>query len=196
VNSTTDIALMDHQREGIEFLTRGSSGLLAFEQGLGKTLVAIEAFRKLLFEGKADRLLVICPNSLKRNWVAEIRRYAPELSTAIVEGSSRERRRLFAEASALVLVTSYESARTEITAILARIKRQRTVLVLDESHAAKNWKSLTSTAARHFAPSSAYRWLLSGTPVTNSPADLYTQIEILVPGERPLGSMESFLEEV
>jgi SNF2 family DNA or RNA helicase len=49
---------------------------------------------------------------------------------------------------------------------------------------------------RHFAPRCDYRWLLSGTPVTNTPADLFTQLEILAPGERSLGSLESFLAQV
>jgi SNF2 family DNA or RNA helicase len=184
---------MDHQREGIEFLVHRRAGLLAFEQGLGKTLVAIEAFRRARREGGAGCLLVICPNSLKRNWKAELLRFAPELDAEIIEGTARIRRKAFSETGATVVITSYETARVEVTAILALLARRRTALVLDESHSAKTWRSLTSTAARHFAPHSAYRWLLSGTPVTNSPADLYTQIEIIAPGERRLGSMESFL---
>jgi SNF2 family DNA or RNA helicase len=187
--------LMHHQHEGIEFLIKSSGALLAFEQGLGKTRVVLEAFRRVLQNGSARRLLVICPNSLKRNWIAEISRYTPELDAEIVGGAARDRRRLFAEVAARVVITSYETARTEITAILALLQRQPTAMVLDESHAAKNWRSLTSTAARHFAPHCAYRWLLSGTPVPNSPADLYTQIEILAPKARPLGSLERFLAE-
>lgn len=188
--------LMAHQRAGVDFLTRGRAGLLAFEQGLGKTLVAIDAFRQILEAGRTDRMLVICPNSLKRNWVAEIAKFAPELSVVIAEGKPRERRKIFAQAKAAVVVTSYETSRTEVTAILAFLQRRRTTLVLDESHAAKNWKSLTSTAARHFSPHCDFRWLLSGTPVTNTPSDLYTQVEILAPGEHPLGSMESFLATI
>ena len=84
----------------------------------------------------------------------------------------------------------------EVSAILALVQRQPTALVLDESHAAKNWKSLTSRAARQIAPYCAYRWLLSGTPVTNSPLDLFTQIEILAPGERVLGSQELFMAAI
>jgi SNF2 family DNA or RNA helicase len=196
MTSPNDFALMAHQRDGVEFLTRGRAGLLAFEQGLGKTLVAIEAFRQVRSGGEADRLLVICPNSLKRNWTAEIKRFAPELDYVIVEGPPKQRRKLFSDAQSAVLITSYETARSEVTAILALLSRQRTALVLDESHATKNFRSLTSTAAQHFAPRSTYRWLLSGTPVTNTPADLYTQIDILVPGEKPLGSLEAFLEAV
>ncbi|WP_326914243.1 DEAD/DEAH box helicase [Sphingopyxis chilensis] len=83
-----------------------------------------------------------------------------------------------------------------MTAILACVDALRTVLVLDESHAAKNWDPLTSTSMRHMSPRCVDRWLLSGTPVTNTPADLYTQIEIIAPGEHALGSLESFLARV
>lgn len=187
------VELMAHQREGIDFLIHGKAGLLAFEQGLGKTLVSIDAFRRIWAAREADCLLVICPNSLKRNWVAELGKFAPEFSVEIAEGTPRERRRIFATSKANVVVTSYETARTEVTAILAFVQRRRTALVLDESHSAKNWKSLTSSAARHISPHCDFRWLLSGTPVTNTPADLYTQVEILAPGEHLLGSQESFL---
>lgn len=187
--------LMAHQHQGIDFLVQKRAGLLAFEQGLGKTLVAIEAFRRVNRAGDAARLLVICPNSLKRNWLAELSRFAPELSVEIVEGVPRHRRKKLRETSAKVVITSYETARTEITAILALLRRDPVALVLDESHSAKTWRSLTSTAVRHFAPHCVYRWLLSGTPVTNSPADLFTQIEILAPGKHWLGSMEAFVAE-
>jgi SNF2 family DNA or RNA helicase len=65
------------------------------------------------------------------------------------------------------------------------------VLVLDESHAVKNRTSLTTTAAEHFAPHAEYRWLLSGTPVTNTSADIYTQIG-MVTDKNPLGSFAFF----
>jgi SNF2 family DNA or RNA helicase len=193
---TMSVELMEHQRLGIDFLTRGRAGLLAFEQGLGKTLVAIDAFRRVWAAREADRLLVICPNSLKRNWVAELKRFAPEFTVDIAEGPPQTRRRIFATSKAPVVVTSYETARAEVTALLAFVQRHATALVLDESQAAKNWKSLTSTAARHVAPHCKFRWLLSGTPVTNTPSDLYTQVEILAPGERALGSREAFLATV
>ena len=190
------VELMAHQREGVAFLTGGRQGLLAFEQGLGKTLVAIDAFRQLREECEADRMLVVCPNSLKRNWVAEIAKFAPGVTVQIAEGTPKERRRTFANSTAAVVVTSYETARVEVTAVLAFVDSSRTVLVLDESHAAKNWQSLTSTSMRHVSPRCEYRWLLSGTPVTNTPADLHTQIEIIAPGEHALGSLESFLARV
>lgn len=184
--------LLEHQHEGVGFLTGRDAGLLAFEQGLGKTFVAIEAFRTLVREGRADRMLVVCPNSLKRNWVAEFEKFAPEVSVDVAEGTPRSRRTTFRGSRAQVIVTSYETARAETTALLALAQRQRTVLVLDESHAAKNWHSLTSTAARTIAPYCEFRWLLSGTPVTNTATDIFTQVEIIAPGRGLLGSLESF----
>lgn len=190
--ATVFARLMPHQEEGVEFLTRGKSGLLAFEQGLGKTLVAIAAFARLLTEGKVDAMTVICPNSLKRNWTAEIARFAPGLRVQLIEGPPRERRRALATASAHVGIVSYETARAEIAGVLALLSRRRTVMVLDESHAAKNRLSLTSIAAQHFAPRCEYRWLLSGTPVPNAAADLYAQLKIVGGGQAP-GSFESFV---
>lgn len=191
-DASQDVHLMAHQEEGIAFLLEKQSGLLAFEQGLGKTLVAIKAFVRLRAEGRADALLVICPNSLKRNWVSEFTRFEPGVDVEIVEGAASVRRRTLAAATKPVLVMSYETARGEIAGVLALLARRRTVLVLDESHAVKNRFSLTSTAARHFAPRCEYRWLLSGTPVTNTVADLYAQIGIIAAG-RPLGSFDSFM---
>ena len=184
--------LLQHQHEGVDFLTGQGSGLLAFEQGLGKTFVAISAFRLLLDSGRADRLLVICPNSLKRNWVAEFTKFAPTVSVEVAEGPPKKRRATFRESRAHALIASYETARSEVTALLALAQRQRTVLVLDESHAAKNWRSLTSTAVRTVAPYCPFRWLLSGTPVTNTATDLFAQVEVIEPGRGSLGSLESF----
>lgn len=141
-------------------------------------------------------MLVICPNSLKRNWVAEIEKFADGVTCAIAEGTPARRKAVFAESKARVLITSYETARTEHRAITAFLQRQRTALTLDESHATKNWHSLTSMAARFFAPFARFRWLLSGTPVTNKAADLYTQFEIMAPGKKILGSLEAFVAQV
>jgi len=183
--------LMRHQEEGVAFLRSRRSGLVAFEQGLGKTLVAIQAFLSLRAEHLVDRLVVICPNSLKHTWAQEIRRHAPQLAYTVVTGALKQRRHLFATTTADVVLVNYESARQDITIIRAFLSRVRAALVLDESHFAKNRASLNATAATHFASLTPYRWLLTGTPVTNTPADLYSQIN-LVADDQPLGSFGYF----
>ncbi len=191
-SSGNNADLMTHQEEGVRFLIEQRSGLLAFEQGLGKTLVAIRGFAQLQQARRVDAMLVICPNSLKRNWVAEFARFAPGVNVSIVEGPPLVRRRQLNQVKTDVVIVSYETARSEISGVLALLGRRKTVLVLDESHAVKNRASLTSIAAQHFAPRCEYRWLLSGTPVTNSPADLYAQLGIITGGKQ-FGSFDSFM---
>lgn len=189
--SASAVSLMAHQHEGVDFLVSNGSGLLAFEQGLGKTLVAIEAFQRLLAAGGVDFMVVVCPNSLKRTWVAEFSKFAPALEVEVVDGGPKNRRRIMLQTTAMVLVVNYEAARNEVLGLRALLQRKRAVLVLDESHFVKNHRALNTTAAQHFAPFATYRWLLSGTPITNSPADIYPQI-CLITGGQPFGSFASF----
>ncbi|MYK87802.1 MAG: DEAD/DEAH box helicase [Acidobacteria bacterium] len=185
------MTLMAHQREGVDFLLARRAGIIAFEQGLGKTLVAIEAFRRLHRAGAVRGMLVLCPNSLKRTWAAELERFAPDLDVELIEGARAERRSTLGRTVATVILVNYEAARNEITSIRGMLARRGTVLVLDESHYIKNFRSLNSIAAQHFAPLSEYRWLLTGTPVTNQATDIYPQICVAAAGE-PFGSHASF----
>ncbi|MXY47661.1 MAG: DEAD/DEAH box helicase [Gemmatimonadetes bacterium] len=184
--------LMSHQIEGREFLVRQRCGILAFEQGLGKTLTAIEAFLKLRHQNRAEHMLVLCPNSLKRTWSREIREFAPTLTVRIIEGSARTRRALLANVFEDVVIINYEAARGEIAPIRALMRRLHPVLVLDESHYVKSRYSLTSVSARYLAPLADFRWLLTGTPVTNSPSDIHTQIG-LVTNDNILGPYDVFM---
>ena len=184
--------LMSHQIEGRDFLVRQKCGILAFEQGLGKTFTAIEAFLELRHQGRAGHMLVLCPNSLKRTWSREIEEFAPILTVRIIEGPARTRRALLANATEDVVIINYEAARGEIVPIRALMRRLQPVLVLDESHSVKSRYSLTSISTRHFAPLAVFRWLLTGTPVTNSPGDIHTQIG-LVTDDNILGPYDVFM---
>ncbi len=184
-------SLMAHQEEGVAFLLRRGSGLLAFEQGLGKTLVAIAAFNILREEDEALGLLVICPNSLKENWRAEIAKFSPDLSVRVIPSGRRHRRRGLRETGEDVVLINFEGARADILSVRGLMSRRKMVMVVDESHAVKNAKSLTTIAATDFADLAVHRWLLTGTPVTNSPSDIYSQLRIVEP-EGPWGSAETF----
>jgi SNF2 family DNA or RNA helicase len=184
ITPSVGFTLMRHQEEGVQFLLRNRFGLLAFEQGLGKTLVAIDAFQRLQGMGKAEMMLVISPNSLKGNWRAEVARYAPELRTEVISGNAKARREALTGAKGGIVIINYEAARAEIIALRALMVHRKTVLVLDESHYVKNRHSLTTVAAKHLAPLAEYRWLLTGTPVTNSPEDVFSQLSIITGEER------------
>ena len=184
--------LLAHQKEGVEFLLSRRSGILAFEQGLGKTIVALQAFSCLRKSGKSDRMVVICPNSLKRNWCNEVERFASDETVSVIEGRRSTRRQTLSRLATSIVLIGYESARNDVVGIRALLQRSAAVLVLDESHYTKNYHSLNSIAARHFADLVEHRWLLTGTPITNSPIDIYAQV-CLVSDNRPLGSYAAFV---
>jgi len=185
---------MVHQEQGVRFLLENGSGLLAFEQGLGKTRVALESFRRLRLDGSVEKLVVICPNSLKRNWLEEVAKFTPELKVCLIQGSARERRAVLSQTNDPVIVINYEAARSEMMSIRAFMGRVRSALVLDESHFVKNLRSLNAIAVRHLAPLTRFRWLLSGTPVTNAPKDIYSQLS-LVAGDGVFGPFAVFMAE-
>lgn len=186
--------LLSHQEEGVDFLLSRPGSLLAFEQGLGKSLAAIDGFIRARSTREVEQMLIVCPNSLKRNWVAEIKKFAPYLRTTVIEGPPNKRRALCTTTQTDVYICSYETSRAETTAMVALLCRQPTILVFDESHATKNRTSKTSISAQAYAPYAKFRWLLSGTPVTNKPDDLHTQVGITAGGENPLGPLTSFLD--
>lgn len=184
--------LLPHQLEGVRFLKERKAGLLAFEQGLGKTLTALAAFVELRAEGRLDRLLVICPNSLKGNWAAEVARFYPGLSVAVIDAAGRARRLTLAGTRADVVIVNYEAARAEVTVLRGLLSAQPCALVLDESHAIKNTATISHTAAANLGELTPYRWLLSGTPYTNAITDLYAQLAF-VDNSGALGPEDCFV---
>jgi len=114
-----DEDLFPHQRAGVDFLSTARRALLADEPGLGKTAQAIRALKKLKDSGEdVFPALVVCPNTLKKNWEREFARWWPEVSVQVVSGTSAQRKKQFApfieesEGGPDVLVINWESLRT------------------------------------------------------------------------------------
>jgi SNF2 family DNA or RNA helicase len=189
-NWMSPVPLLDHQRAAVEFLASRHGALLCDEQGLGKTLSCLVAFWLVREQGKAKRLVVVCPNSLKFTWKNEIARFFPDWNVSMIAGYKRRRQQGY-EQPADVYLVNYESARGDYAELRLLLRRTPTVLVLDESHTAKNVGSRT-TRSLAFARSAAERvWIMSGTPVPNSLEDAFSQV-FLADGGRTLGSHENF----
>lgn len=107
-----DQDLFPHQRAGVEWMATARRGLLADEPGLGKTAQAIRALKKLKDRGEeVFPLLVVCPNTLKKNWQREFDKWWPGIDVQIVKGSALQRRKAF-EHEAQVYVVNWESLRS------------------------------------------------------------------------------------
>lgn len=172
--------LREYQKAGYDWLCFlrefGINGILADDMGLGKTVQTLALLQKIKEEGAKHPHLIIAPNSLVFNWMAEIRRFAPELKVLEHVGPKRDKA-LKNRNKFDVVVTTYGTVRQDEDH-LSRI--QFDYIVLDECQYIKNSDAKTTQAIVKLQSKS--RLALTGTPIENSTMDLWTQINFLNPG--------------
>jgi SNF2 family DNA or RNA helicase len=169
--------LRPYQERGLSwlsFLSRlGLGGILADDMGLGKTAQTLSL---LVAEksGASGPTLLICPMSLVSNWRKEAERFAPGLTVHVHHGAGRD-------ASALskhdLVITTYGTALRDLEVLQAQ---QWERVVCDEAQALKNSGTRQAQAAR--AIPARTRLALSGTPVENHLAELWSLLEFCNPG--------------
>ncbi len=163
--------LFPHQIEGIAFLLGRRRALLADDMGLGKTRQSILA----MVEAEPDGpYLVICPASIKRNWVREIEIVLPAAETAIVGPKPLPS----TDFNGWVIV-NYEILGKNLDKILEFDWKG---VVFDEAHFLKNYQSQRSQNASklvHEIENEPVVHTLTGTPMTNRPRDLFPLLQLL-----------------
>jgi non-specific serine/threonine protein kinase len=172
----------------LDFLHRAGLGaLLADDMGLGKTVQLLALLARDVASGGAGPTLLICPMSLVGNWQREAARFTPGLRVHVHHGAERARGKQFADAVAAsdVIVTTYALAARD-AADLRRIAWRR--VVVDEAQAIKNAATRQAIAIRSLPAGS--RIAVTGTPVENRLADLWSIFEFVNPGM--LGPASSF----
>jgi hypothetical protein len=186
--------LKPFQRAGVSYLLAQRRAFLADEQGLGKT---IEALATLEADG-AYPAVVVCPASLKLNWMRELQRWLPARSAQTLSGTGVRAKRSSEPTTPQGDATSEEAARAgatippaDITIVNYDILAARApalaamaprALVLDESHYCKNAAAKRTQAVARLAatiPSDGLVLALTGTPVMNRPPELISQLRIL-----------------
>lgn len=180
--------LRPYQKQGVywmRFLERaGFGGLLADEMGLGKTLQTL-AWLSLARDGERGPSLVVCPTSLVHNWEAEAKKFTPWLRTLVLSGPDRAGR--FAQmAQADLVVTSYALLQRDFDAAYDGVSFA--AVVLDEAQRIKNRRTNNARAVKRLR--CGRRLVLTGTPVENSVADVWSIFDFLLPGY--LGEYERF----
>lgn len=112
-NDHTD-KLYDFQVPGRDFLVAAERAILGDEMGSGKTFQTIAALRAADRVGEAYPALIVCPNTLKRNWEREIKRWLPEANPFVIHGTAAKRRKQLAEAEQAdnaIIIMNMESMR-------------------------------------------------------------------------------------
>jgi non-specific serine/threonine protein kinase len=183
-----DGRLRPYQKRGLawlDFLHRvGLGGVLADDMGLGKT---VQLLALLAHDAHTGPSLLVCPMSLVGNWQREAARFTPQLRVHVHHGKERARGKHFTDAVAAadLVVTTYALAARD-AADLRKITWRR--VAVDEAQAIKNAATKQATAIRSL-PAGA-RIAVTGTPVENRLADLWSILEFANPGL--LGSAASF----
>jgi superfamily II DNA or RNA helicase len=204
-----ETVLRPYQKQGVAWLgflrENGFGGILADEMGLGKTLQTL-AFLKSLRNAECGMRgdepqgapaanpqsairnphLIVCPTSLVFNWVAEARKFTPELKVLALHGPDRHTRFEQIQAHDIV-VTSYALIRRDA-------ERYRELefdtVALDEAQHIKNRQTQNAQAVK--AVRARQRIVLTGTPLENSVLDLWSIFDFLMPGY--LGTARDFRE--
>jgi SNF2 family DNA or RNA helicase len=186
----------DDQREGIRELvhdtnpTRGRviPGVLALfdEPGVGKSFQKIAANDFLFEAGRLDAGIVIAPASVRIQWrspdFGEIRKW-DWTEPAVHEYHAGADRIKWQDGKLNWVVTNYEFIREpeRLGSLLNQIGRRRVDITLDESSKIKSWKADQTKACRKLRKLCQRATVLNGTPVANSPLDLYSQMDFLSP---------------
>src|SRR5712691_5861803 len=167
--------LLPYQREGVLHLAFGERALLADEMGLGKTIQGIAACVLLAKLKQIERVVVVCPASLKTEWEEQIARFC-DRSTRLVFGSRTQRRAAYQD-PAFFTIVNYEQVLGDAEDINGILKPD--VVVLDEAQRIKNWQ--TKTARRVKSLRSPYAFVLTGTPLEIRIDELYSIVQYLDP---------------
>ena len=179
--------LRPYQEDGYVWAMRlaqaGFGACLADDMGLGKT---IQTLGVLLARSAGGPALVVAPTSVCGNWLAEAQRYAPSLN-ALIYGEGARTTLVESAGPRDVLIVSYTLMQQAQEAFAARTWH---TLVVDEAQAIKNAAAKRSLAL--FDLPADFRMALSGTPIENRLADLWSIMRFCNPGL--LGTLSRFTE--
>lgn len=191
--------LYSHQLAGVKFLTQRNAAALFWEMGTGKSRTALIAAQQLFAAKKIDRVLILAPAAVRAVWREEIDKIESEELRFIPCVYESKNQTVFgatgAKLGALpVAVLSYALLPRElhVKTISNWCLKGNTLLICDESSFLKNRTAKQTKGAAKIAENCVYRWLLTGTPIANSPLDLYGQAMVMSNGDGPLKNFKSY----
>jgi len=163
--------LRDFQLAGVEYMIKNKKVILGDEMGTGKTIQSLAA----IYHANAFPALVVCPNTIKYNWYAELSKWLPSgTKIKIVESNHLSSEIGVAD----IYITNYNTVVKHQNYFLS-VGLQG--LIIDESHYVKNYKSQRTQAVTNIASKKSLKMVLelSGTVTTNRPQELISQLTVL-----------------
>lgn len=173
--------LRSYQKTGFSWLKTlekyGFGGILADDMGLGKT---VQIIALLLDEKKrtGKTSIVVCPSSLYINWEKEINRFSNNIKTLIISGNAEQRENLIKS------ITDYDVVITSYDLLKRDIEQYKDInfkyVIADEAQYIKNNNTKNAKALKEIK--SEVRFALTGTPIENSLAELWSIFDFIMPG--------------
>lgn len=156
-------------------------GILADDMGLGKTIQIISILLDCKKSKNENRTsIVIAPSSLTLNWKNEVEKFAPELNVKVVRGTMEERKKLIQNIEKYDLViTSYDILKRDIE-LYKEKKYQFRFIIADEAQYLKNNNTKNAKSIKQLIGDT--RFALTGTPIENSLAELWSIFDFIMPG--------------
>lgn len=184
---------MAHQLQELEVSKDLPIRAILWEQGTGKTKLAIDTAAHLFRTGKITGLFVLAPNGVHSNWILdEIPTHMPDDARALARAYSTDRSATKAHKAAMeevvtyagglaVLTMSYHAFRTLRGRQTAErfLRERRCLYVLDESQRIKTPGTKRTISVVCTGRRALYKRILTGTPITNKPFDIYSQLKFL-----------------
>lgn len=160
-------------------------GILADDMGLGKTIQILAVILSYVEYAKKEGnrvkpSIVISPSSLTLNWLNEIRKFAPDIKVQVIRGTAYERKRQVEKIPNYDLViTSYDLLKRDIE-IYKEYDYQFRYAVADEAQYLKNSNTQNAKAIKQIKAQA--RFALTGTPIENSLAEIWSIFDFIMPG--------------
>ena len=180
-----------HQMTALEKSWDKSEYGYFMEMGTGKSKVLVDNMAMLYDKGRINGAVIIAPKGVYRNWLSqEIPHHLPshvQHKTVLWTASSskakdKEYRQLFESDDDLhILIVNVEALSTKrgLEFVAKFLSCHETLLTIDESTTIKNPKAKRTKSILLLSKRAKYRRILTGSPVTKSPLDLYTQCNFL-----------------
>ncbi|KAF5302073.1 hypothetical protein FQR65_LT08623 [Abscondita terminalis] len=163
--------LMPFQIDGVCFgIDKNGRCLIADEMGLGKTFQALAIAHYYIDDWP---LLIVTTASMKNEWESTIHKYIPSISIMHTQYITSAKDYI---GDCKILICSYEMMVRCLDKLLLRNFK---IIIVDESHTLKNFKSKCTKAATDLSKKAKRIILLSGTPALSRPSELYTQLAML-----------------
>lgn len=162
---------MDHQKETAAFLTTHKRALCLNAPGTGKSISSIWAADFLLDEGVAKKVLIIAPlSTLTVVWGRELKHHLPHRSFVICTGTKEKRERLLSQPGVQYVIINHDG----FTNMQSQLN-DFDVVIYDEATALKSpssqrYKIFAKWVQKH----QPWLWMLTGTPISQTPADAWT----------------------